>query len=118
MYIEGIVNKEHLELMKKAGYEIDFEIHSKEDAIKLAAPTFVPGVKDLTLHGNIVRCGTYDEMDFTTDAYVRFYVDMDIEKYITAFDCVECLEPTDLPLLIGAKNRDILEAVENKLKEN
>jgi hypothetical protein len=55
-------------------------------------------------------------IDFTKQAYVRYWQDRRINEHETAFDLVHALEEKDLPLLVGMKNKEIQEAVADRLR--
>jgi hypothetical protein len=112
MFIEGVIDKEHLELMKLAGYEFEWEIVDEEQWKSLCekrGKAFGPLKPIFVNEGD-------DDLDFTTHAYVRYWMDRGIEEHETAFDLVHALEEKDLPLLVGMKNKEIQEAVADRLR--
>lgn len=98
MILEGIVGKGYLELLKIADYDFEFIIASKEDSIKY--PNLCP-----------------TDMDFTYDAYVKFYTVMDIEEMLLREDLVLGLEKTQLALLINNPDSEIRELVEERMRD-
>ena len=103
MYIDGIIDKTHLEFMEKAGWEFTWKIMDKEQAIAYN-----------NSFGDVIDI----EMDFTTEAYARFYIDTDIEEYITAEGIVENLPSEDLPLAAVCNNNNIKSEALRLLKED
>jgi hypothetical protein len=98
MILEGIVGKGYLELLKIVGYDFEFIIASEEDLIKY--PNSCP-----------------TDMDFTYDAYVKIYTDMDIEETLLREDLILGLEKTQLALLINNPDDEIRELVEERVRE-
>ena len=102
MFIEGAVNKTHLEFMEKAGWEIDWKIEDAEQAKHLKATSGID---------------VGDEFNFDEDTYVRLYLDTDIESYITPKMIVDNLEKADLPMAVTCDNNKIKELAITALKE-
>lgn len=101
MVLEGTVNKGYLELLKLIGYEFEFIIATEEDAIKYKD---IPG-------------GIPYGMDYTYEAYVKFYTDMDIEETLLREDLILGLEKTQLALLINNPDSEIRELVEERMRD-
>ena len=101
MIIEGLIDKEYMELMEKAGWKFDWKIEDNEQ-LKCASD------KGLEVP---------DELDESQHAYIRFYVDMDIEQFYPPKQLVEDLPREELPLLIDTKNEVVRKEVEKVLKE-
>ena len=99
MFVEGIVNKEFLTLMEATGVEIELKINNTEEAIHAYEAQ---------------KTDDKIEIDFTIDAWVRVYVDEDIETLWP--NLVDELPAEELSLWIGCKNKNIVKAIERRLK--
>lgn len=103
MFIEGWVKKEVYQLMKLAGYEIDYCIGSAREAKKYK---FMGGAP------------WGSKMIWKEDYWVRFYVDQDIEDYLPNIDALTDQIPRkDLPLLVGINDPEISQSVAKRLKK-
>ena len=100
MWVEGLVDKEHVLLMEVAGFELDWKI---EDEAQLQAAVD----KGLDLP---------KEIDFSTDNYIRFYLDRDIEDFISPEELFSFVDRENLPLLTGIKNPKLAGLLEKALK--
>lgn len=101
MWIEGLIDNDHLRLMTVSGYEFDWKI---EDEPQLEC------ARDKGLD-------VPEEIDFSKESYVRFYLDRDIEQFISAKDLFSFVTDRDLPLLVGLKNPKLAGLLEERLKE-
>lgn len=104
MFIEGCVSKGYLQALRAADHDIQLTVESAEEARKY--------IDD--------NCDLPDpaDHDYTTDPWVRIYIDCGIEEYLFPSDLVQLAEENgNLPLLVGNSDPVILEEVERRLKQ-
>lgn len=102
MFIEGCVSKGYLQALRAANYDIQLTVESTEEAGKY--------IND--------NCDLPDpaDHDYTTDPWVRIYIDCDIEDFIPPKTLIEYVQKAgNLPLLLGNPDPDILREVECSL---
>ncbi|TRZ51288.1 MAG: hypothetical protein D4S01_05085 [Dehalococcoidia bacterium] len=108
MVIETLIGKTRIQIMEMGGYTFDWKIENMrqaEEAIKKGID--VP-----------------EEVDWSTESYVHFWVDQMIEEYLPVpqlFDEVKNLGETGeylpmLPLLINSNDREIAAEAKKRLE--
>ncbi len=98
MFVEGIIDRGMLEVLRLAGFDIMWTADTPSKAKRKG----------------------YDDMvkeDFKTEVIARVFMEQDMEEVFPLEEVVGYIRKKDLPLLIGNSNPDIVEAVKDRLKE-
>ena len=99
MHVEGLINYGRLSAMKLAGYTFDAVVINEEEAARARKTGMdIPDMSEAHL------------------AWVRVWVDMDLESFFPAKDLVAGVYPNMLPALAVCTDPEVAEATANRLK--
>jgi hypothetical protein len=109
MTVEGLIDKEYVPLIEKAGYIFEWIIEDREQ-LKCAKEKGLP---------------VPDEFDESKYSYIRVFIDNDIESFfplrttrLNRTGLLDNIEVKDLPLLLNSKNEEIINGVSKILKKS